>query len=114
MKKILLSALVGLASYTGVYASNEIVSNTVNTVEYEFSNLITNLNSTTESVNDFDPKYNCFTRFTFTDKEGLPSEHYSKTTTSSAEACSQKGQEQKQLFELAGYVVSDYSNNYSG
>lgn len=112
MKKILLSALLGFAFTSGAFASNEIVKNSIISEELEINELKTELNKTNQ-LYEADPVYNCFTKMTIKDKEGATSSVNLKTTTSSSEACKDKGEQYKNLYVIAGFEISDYDNHFS-
>ncbi|WCM43598.1 hypothetical protein MG290_14510 (plasmid) [Flavobacterium sp. CBA20B-1] len=113
MKKILLSALVGLASYTGAYASNEIVSNTVNTVEtLNFPIETLKIEAFTENYN-LEFSYNCRTTIRVKDKEGLQTEVNLNTNTSNADECIERGLQFASLYEAAGFEITHYNNSFN-
>ncbi len=112
MKKILLSTIVGFASYSGAYASNEIVNNNIISQKVEVTELQPGFNKANQ-LEEVDPVYNCFTKMTIKDKEGATSSVYLKTTTSSSDACKEKGEQYKNLYVMAGFEISEYENNFS-
>ncbi len=111
MKKFLLSTLVSFASFTGAYASNEIV-NTVVSEEIEATGLQASEVQRTVDLEKLEADFNCFTTIKVRDKEGSETNIHFSTKTESAIDCMEKGKGYANLYEAAGYEILSYKNSF--
>ncbi|WCM43538.1 hypothetical protein MG290_14530 (plasmid) [Flavobacterium sp. CBA20B-1] len=100
MKKILLSALVGLASYTGVYASNEIVYGISISKEVE-SCIIETAN---DLLYEVESDINCF-NFFLVRKDGVETLVKLESFAQNDVDCFSQGKAHAEIYQNVGYEV---------
>lgn len=99
MKKILLSAIVGFASYTGAFASNEVVKDTFNLAQNERENSID-----FDALDKVENDNNCFNYFNVS-RGGVTTLVRLDSHASSSEDCYSQGKAHANIYREAGFEV---------